>query len=172
MHTKLFQSCPTLCTPLDWSLPGSSAHGILQARILEWVACPPPGDFPNPGIKPMSPAAPACGISINSLSVDLQGQVGRGRNNGSLLGFSFTPLFVHFSHKGLSLFTKTWLRGFCFHICAYIFLIWLRLYTSHFLYCYGGFLLFKNRENKSIVFEVIIIVLLGEERGSNDYRAT
>ena len=34
---KLFQSCPTLCDPIDSSLPGSSAHGILQARILEWV---------------------------------------------------------------------------------------------------------------------------------------
>ena len=32
------QSCPTLCNPMDYSLPGSSVHGILQARILEWVA--------------------------------------------------------------------------------------------------------------------------------------
>ena len=32
------QSCPTLCNPMDCSLPGSSLHGILQARILEWVA--------------------------------------------------------------------------------------------------------------------------------------
>ena len=32
------QSCPTLCDPGDCSLPGSSVHGILQARILEWVA--------------------------------------------------------------------------------------------------------------------------------------
>ena len=32
------QSCPTLCDPIDCSLPGSSVHGILQARILEWVA--------------------------------------------------------------------------------------------------------------------------------------
>ena len=32
------QSCPTLCDPVDCSLPGSSIHGILQARILEWVA--------------------------------------------------------------------------------------------------------------------------------------
>ena len=32
------QSCPTLCNPMDCSLPGSSVHGILQARILEWVA--------------------------------------------------------------------------------------------------------------------------------------
>ena len=32
------QSCPTLCDPMDYSLPGSSVHGIIQARILEWVA--------------------------------------------------------------------------------------------------------------------------------------
>ena len=32
------QLCPTLCDPMDCSLPGSSVHGILQARILEWVA--------------------------------------------------------------------------------------------------------------------------------------
>ena len=32
------QSCPTLCDPMDCSLPGFSVHGILQARTLEWVA--------------------------------------------------------------------------------------------------------------------------------------
>ena len=32
------KSCPTLCDPVDCSLPGSSVHGILQARILEWIA--------------------------------------------------------------------------------------------------------------------------------------
>ena len=35
---KSLQSCPTLCDPIDGSPPGSSAHGILQVRILEWVA--------------------------------------------------------------------------------------------------------------------------------------
>ena len=34
------QLCPTLCDPMDCSLPGSSVHGILQVRILEWVAIP------------------------------------------------------------------------------------------------------------------------------------
>ena len=38
MHAKSLQSCPTLCGPMDYSLPGSSVHRILQARILEWVA--------------------------------------------------------------------------------------------------------------------------------------
>ena len=35
-----FQSCPTLCFSMNCSLPGSSVHGLLQARILEWVAMP------------------------------------------------------------------------------------------------------------------------------------
>ena len=47
----------TLCNPMD--LPGSSVHGILQARILEWVAFPSSGDLPNPGIEPSSPALQA-----------------------------------------------------------------------------------------------------------------
>ena len=47
-----------------FSTPGTLAHqapqsmGILQARVLKWVACPSPGDLPNPGIKPRSPASP------------------------------------------------------------------------------------------------------------------
>ena len=36
--SEVSQSCPTLCDPMDCSPPGSSIHGILQARILEWVA--------------------------------------------------------------------------------------------------------------------------------------
>ena len=45
------KSCLTLCDPLYCSLPGSSLHGILQARILEWVAISSPGDLPNLGIE-------------------------------------------------------------------------------------------------------------------------
>ena len=37
-ESEVAQSCPTLCDPVDCSLPGSSVHGIFQARILEWVA--------------------------------------------------------------------------------------------------------------------------------------
>ena len=50
------KSCPTLCDPIDCSLPGSSLHGILQARVLEWVAISFSRDLPNPGIEPGSPA--------------------------------------------------------------------------------------------------------------------
>ena len=40
MHAKSLQSCMTLCNPMDYSPPGSSLHGTLQARILELVAMP------------------------------------------------------------------------------------------------------------------------------------
>ena len=46
------QLCPTLCDPMDCSLPGSSVCRILQARILEWVAVPFPEDLPDPEIEP------------------------------------------------------------------------------------------------------------------------
>ena len=37
-QSQVAQSCPTLCDPMDCSLPGSSIHGIFQAGILEWIA--------------------------------------------------------------------------------------------------------------------------------------
>ena len=40
VHAKSLQLCPTLCNPMDCSPPGSSVLGILQARILEWLAIP------------------------------------------------------------------------------------------------------------------------------------
>ena len=53
------RSCLTVCDPVDCSPPGSSVHGILQARILEWLPFPSPGDLPDPGIKPLFLASPA-----------------------------------------------------------------------------------------------------------------
>ena len=49
------QSCPTLCNPMDNSLPGSSVHGIFQSNSC-WrgLPCPSPGDLPNPEIKTTS----------------------------------------------------------------------------------------------------------------------
>ena len=53
VRAKSLQSCQTLCDPMDCSPPGSSVHGILQARILEQVPWPPPVDLPDPGTEPM-----------------------------------------------------------------------------------------------------------------------
>ena len=47
---KVAHSCPTLYDPMEYTV-----HGILQARILEWVAFPFSRGLPNPGIKPGSP---------------------------------------------------------------------------------------------------------------------
>ena len=58
-EVKVAQSCPAFCSPMDCSLPGSSVHGILQARILVWVAVPFSRDLPNPGMEPRSPALQA-----------------------------------------------------------------------------------------------------------------
>ena len=50
------QSYPALRDPMDCSPSASSIHGILQARILEWLAIPPPVALPDPGIELTSPA--------------------------------------------------------------------------------------------------------------------
>ena len=63
VHAQSLQSCLTACDPVDCSLAGSSVHGILQARILEWIdilssrGSSPPRDLPHQGIKPLSPAS-------------------------------------------------------------------------------------------------------------------
>ena len=52
---EVAQSCPALCDPMDCSPPGSSVHGVLQARILEWVAVPSSrGIFPTQGSNRVS----------------------------------------------------------------------------------------------------------------------
>ena len=53
LSAKLLQSFPTLCNPMHCSLAVSSVHGILQARILEWVTMPfSKGNFPTQGSNP------------------------------------------------------------------------------------------------------------------------
>ena len=53
---EVAQSCPTLCNPMDCSLPGSSVHRVFQARILEWVAISfLQGIFPTQGLNPGLP---------------------------------------------------------------------------------------------------------------------
>ena len=51
--------CPTLCDPTDYSPPGSSVHGILQARILEWAAISFSRGSSPPRIEPVSLMSPA-----------------------------------------------------------------------------------------------------------------
>ena len=55
----IVQSCPPPYNPMDCSPPGSSVHGILQARVLEWVAIPSSRGLPDPGIELASLSSPA-----------------------------------------------------------------------------------------------------------------
>ena len=68
-YVLVTQLCLTLCNPMDCSMPGAPLHGILQTRILEWVAIPFSRDLPNPGIKPRSPA-----LQADSLPSELSGK--------------------------------------------------------------------------------------------------
>ena len=54
---------------MDCSLPGSSVYGILQQRIVEWVAFPSPGDLPSPEMEPGSLA-----LQADSLPIELSGK--------------------------------------------------------------------------------------------------
>ena len=68
------ETYPTLCDPMDCGLPGSSVHGILQVRVLEWVAMlSPPGNLPDPGVQPKSPA-----LQADSLLTEPQGKASQG----------------------------------------------------------------------------------------------
>ena len=64
VKVKVAQLCLTLCDPMDYTV-----HGILQVRILECVPFPSPGDLPNPGIEPRSPA-----LQVDSLPAGPQGK--------------------------------------------------------------------------------------------------
>ena len=100
---KVSQSCLTLCDPMVYTI-----HGILQVRILEWVAFPSPGDFPNQGIEPRSPALQADSLpaepqgkpkntGVGSLSL-LQGIFLIQESNRGFLHCRW--ILYHFSYKG------------------------------------------------------------------------
>ena len=65
------QSCPTLCDPIDCSLPGSSVHGLLQQEYWSGLPFPSPEDLPDPGIRSSS-------LQADSLPSERQGKTKSG----------------------------------------------------------------------------------------------
>ena len=63
--------CLTLCDPMDGRPPCSSASGVTQEGILEWIANPSPGDIPDLGIERMSPAWKVDSLTLNHLGSPL-----------------------------------------------------------------------------------------------------
>ena len=66
--------CPTLCDPLDCSLQGSAVHGIFQARILDGLPFPTPGDLPDPGMELAFLAPPALAGRFFTTSTTWKGE--------------------------------------------------------------------------------------------------
>ena len=64
-ESEVPQLCPTLCDPMDYSLPGSFIHGIFQQEYWSGLPFPPLGDLPDPGIEP---CLPHCSQTLYRLS--------------------------------------------------------------------------------------------------------
>ena len=75
-ESKIAQSCPILCDPMDCSPPGSSIHGIFQVRVWSGLPFPSPGDLPDPRIEPRSPALQADALTSEPLMFP-KAQIGR-----------------------------------------------------------------------------------------------
>ena len=59
MYVLIARSCPTLCDPMDYSPPGSSVMAFSRQEYWSGLPFPSPGNLPNPGIEPGSPALQA-----------------------------------------------------------------------------------------------------------------
>ena len=94
--SEVAQLCLTLCDPMDYHQPGSIIHGIFQARVLDGLPFPSPGDLPNPGIEPRSPT-----LQADALLSEPQGKP---YTVGDKLNLSFFPLILTLGY------TYTWLH--------------------------------------------------------------
>ena len=90
LKVNLAQPCLTVCDPMNCSLPGSSVHGILQARILVRVAIPFFRGSSQPRDWPKSPT-----LQADSLPCETSGKL------SSLSGTTLIPCFIHLVHFGL-----------------------------------------------------------------------
>ena len=87
--SEVAQSCPTLCDLMDCSLPGSSVHGIFQARVLEWVAISFFKRSSQPRDRTWTPA-----LQVDSLLVEDSETLGK----QYILGFKIAQLEYHHLH--------------------------------------------------------------------------
>ena len=110
------QSCLPLCKPTDCSPPGSSIHGILQARILEWVAMPScRGLFPTQG---SNPGLPHCRWILYHLSHQESPTQLLKRINDSPRYTDQVGESIDFDHKATELVCAICFLGGC--VCGYV----------------------------------------------------
>ena len=109
-----------LCNHMDCSPPGSSVHGILQARVLEWVAMPSSRGSPNPGIKPGSPSFQADALTSEPPGKPIFCPTSFQREWAAFLGAwcplpSFRSCFVEFAQRSNDLSMNLWGREWSPH---------------------------------------------------------
>ena len=99
--SEVAQLCLTLCDPMDCSLPGSSVHGIFQARVLEWGAISFSRGLHNPGSEPRSPALQADALQSEPPGKPFLCIVSCYQPTGTVLPLSF-PIWIPFISKSLN----------------------------------------------------------------------
>ena len=109
VHAKPLQSCPILCDPMD--SPGSSVHGILQARILEWVAMLSSRDLSYPGIELTPPVAPD--LQVDSLRLSHWGSPKVQSPTLHLVNESHSPVGLGLCRAALCCPQMFWISSLC-----------------------------------------------------------
>ena len=124
--TKSLQSCPTLCNPIDGSPPGSPVPGILQARILEWVAMPSSRGSSQPRDEPC--------ITGGFFTIWATREVNRKFKSKFILCFNYfqnnNQQFLYrkeICHRGLK--TLLWCQTAQFKSWIYIYSLWFNFLT-------------------------------------------
>ena len=92
----------TLCDPMDCSLQGSSVHGILQARILEWVAIPFSRGSPNPEVEPGSSILQADALSYEPPGIQLYHYAFYAQSKFSMALSHLDPYIITNNHANAS----------------------------------------------------------------------
>ena len=127
MHAKLLQSCLTLCDPMDYnSVPGSSVHRILQARILEWVATPSSRGLLDPGIEPTSYMSPALAGELFTTSTTWKAYIHIFIHSISRYTHTLNKFYLLFI-KNVYVYIDIHIYAKCVCVCIYIY-----LYIIHF----------------------------------------
>ena len=98
---EVAQSCPTLCDPMDCNPPGSSVYGIFRQKCWRDLTSPSPGDLPDPGIEPGSPALRADALPLSHQGSSIIPWTAR-RSNQSIL----KEISPEYSLEGLMLKLK------------------------------------------------------------------
>ena len=105
----------TLYDHMDCSLPGSSVHGILQARILEWVAIASSGDLPEPGFHHKSPATQADSLPQSTFLMLLNFLVKKKKIYSLLLLELLCKILYQSFFSNVSIKAKIFSLNYCFN---------------------------------------------------------